>query len=125
MTLNERHQLVKPLLGKIVNIKIDRPIGYVHKNITYPINYGYIPNTCSGDGEELDVYLLGVNVPLQEYKAQIIGIVYRRNDIEDKLIAVPVGKIFSKKEIEKEIDFQEKYFDSYIELIDKTLEKNT
>ncbi len=125
MTLNERQQLVKSLLGKIVNIKIDRPIGYLHNVITYPINYGYIPNTWSAGGEEIDVYLLGVDVPLQKYEAQIIGIVYRKNDIEDKLIAAPVGKNFSKSEIEKAINFQEKYFDSYVELVDKTLEKNT
>ena len=68
MTFEERKALVKSYLGKTVNIKIDRPIGYVHKkenySLTYPINYGYLPGVIGGDGEELDVYLLGVNEPV-------------------------------------------------------------
>ena len=36
------------MLGKIVTVKIDRPIGSSHPKYTdmiYPVNYGYIPNT--------------------------------------------------------------------------------
>ena len=29
-----------------------------------------------GDGEELDVYLLGVDVPVSDYTGKIIGIVF-------------------------------------------------
>ena len=36
----------KEFLNKIVTVTIDRPL-----YSTYPINYGYIPNTVSGDGE--------------------------------------------------------------------------
>ena len=90
MTYDERKSLVKSYLGKIVTIKIDRPIGYVHqkKNYTliYPINYGFIPGVLGGDGEELDVYLLGVDIPLSEFTGKIIGIVHRHNDVEDKLV---------------------------------------
>ena len=35
MTYEERKALVKSYLGKIVDIKIDRPIGYVHKKEKY------------------------------------------------------------------------------------------
>lgn len=119
MTLEERKAIVKSFLGKNVNIKIDRPIGYVHKkknyDLIYPINYGYIPDVLGGDGEELDVYLLGVSEPVEEYKCWIIGIVYRRNDVEDKLIAAPEGKIFYQNEIAEAIHFQEKYYDTHIE----------
>ena len=56
---------LRPYLGQTVTIGIDRPIGYVHrkgeKTLIYPINYGYIPDVLGGDGEELDVYLLGVD----------------------------------------------------------------
>ena len=45
-------------LDKIINVVIDRPLGSSHpkypKHI-YPVNYGYVPNTISGDGKELDV----------------------------------------------------------------------
>lgn len=115
-----RKALVKSYLGKTVNIKIDRPLGSTHpkhSNIIYPINYGYIPNVVGGDNEELDVYLLGVDVPVSEYTAQIIGIVHRNNDVEDKLVAAPEGCSFSKEDIRKAVDFQEQYFDSYIETL--------
>lgn len=80
----------KICLGKTVDIKIDRPAGSIHPkypDLTYPVNYGYIPGVFGGDGEELDVYLLGVDVPVEEYTARIIGIVHRHDDVEDKLVA--------------------------------------
>ena len=121
MTLEERHEQVEGYLGKVVSIEIDRPIGYVHKNgektLVYPINYGYIPGVFGGDGEELDVYLLGVNEPVEEYKVKIIGIVHRENDVEDKLIAAPTDMIFYQNEIAEAIHFQEQYYDSYVETI--------
>ena len=116
-----RKALVKSYLGRMVDIKIDRPIGYVHKkenySLTYPINYGYIPGVIGGDGEELDVYLLGVNEPVTEYRVKIIGIAHRENDIEDKLIAAPVGLNFTKEEIKQAINFQEQYYETHIEII--------
>lgn len=101
-----RKALVKSYLGKTVSIPIDRPIGSVHpkhQDIVYPINYGYIPNVFGGDGEELDVYLLGIDVLVTEYIGRIIGIVHRHNDVEDKLVMV----IFTQKEIAEQIHFQE------------------
>lgn len=119
ITCTLRKALVKKYLGKTVHIKIDRPIGYVHqkKNYTliYQINYGYIPNVLGGDGEELDVYLLGVTEPILEMDVNIIGIVHRENDVEDKLIAAPIGMNFSKTEIENAIHFQEQYYKTYVE----------
>lgn len=52
----------KNYIGKIVKVKIDRPLGSKHPkfDMIYPVNYGYIPGTISGDGEELDAYVLGV-----------------------------------------------------------------
>lgn len=114
-----RKALVKSYLGKTINIKIDRPIGSVHPkhaDLIYPINYGYIPNVFGGDGEELDVYLLGVDVPVKEYTARVIGIVHRHNDVEDKLIAAPEALNFDKDEIFKAVRFQEQYYESEIEI---------
>ncbi len=119
----ERKALVSSYLGKTVRIKIDRPIGYVHKKpektLVYPINYGYIPGVLGGDGEELDVYLLGVDEPVEEFEGRIIGIVYRQNDVEDKLIMAPAGAAFDKETIEKQIDFQGKYYITSVEALDK------
>lgn len=107
-------------LGKELEIKIDRPLGSTHpkhKNIVYPVNYGYIPNRIVGDGEELDVYLLGVNEPVSEYKAKIIAVIYRLNDNEDKLVACPSGISFTKEQIIEMVHFQEQYFQIEIEKI--------
>lgn len=119
MTIQERKKQVRSFLGKTVKVKIDRPMGYTHKkesySISYPINYGYIPGEIGGDGEELDVYLLGVEEPVDEYDAKVIGIIHRQNDSEDKLVAAPRGMNFTRKQIRDAVDFQEKYYDTYIE----------
>ena len=120
MTFEERKALVKSYLGKTVRIEIDRPIGYVHKkenySLTYPINYGYIPGVLGGDGEELDVYLLGVDKPVTEYTGKIIGIVHRENDVEDKLVMAPEGMNFTQNEIAEQVHFQEQYYKTEIEV---------
>ena len=121
MTLSERHALVESYLGVTVTIGIDRPVGYVHhkgeKTLVYPINYGYIPDVLGGDGEELDVFLLGVDEPVENFTGRIIGIAYRADDVEDKLVGAPQGVSFSADEIRSFVDFQEKYYDSYIETL--------
>lgn len=104
-------------LGKEVEIKVDRPLGSTHpkhKNIVYQVNYGYIPNVIGGDGEELDIYLLGVNEAVTEYKATVIAVIHRINDNEDKLVAAPKGITFTKEQIIKLTYFQEQYFESEI-----------
>ena len=84
--------------------------------LIYPMNYGYIPNVFGGDGKELDVYLLGIDVPVEEYTARIIGIVYRHNDVEDKLVAAPEGFNFDQIKISEAVHFQEQYYESEIEI---------
>lgn len=104
-------------LGKEVEIKIDRPLGSTHpkhKNIVYPINYGYIDGVIGGDGEELDIYLLGVNEAVNEYTATVIAIIHRLNDNEDKLVAAPKDINFTKDQIVELTHFQEQYFESEI-----------
>lgn len=121
MTIEERKAQVKSYLGKTVKIGIDRPLGYVHEkenySLTYPVNYGYIPGVLGGDGEELDVYLLGVNEAVEEFECQIIAIIHRHNDVEDKLVGAPLGMKFTKEEIENVISFQEQYYDTETEVL--------
>ena len=120
MTYDERKEQIKSYLGKTVTIKIDRPIGSVHpkhSDMVYPINYGYIPSVIGGDGEELDVYVLGVNKPLDEFTGKIIGIIHRENDVEDKLVAAPEGVAFHQAEISEVVHFQEKYYKTTVEAL--------
>ena len=120
MTQKERVALVQAYLGKIVTIGIDRPIGYVHqkkdRTLTYPINYGYIPGVLGGDGEELDVYLVGVDKAVEEYTCRIVGIVYRADDVEDKLIGAPDGMTFTAEALAEAVRFQEQYYHSTVEV---------
>lgn len=120
MTEQERKLLERAYLGRTVSFKIDRPVGYVHvkgtKTLHYPINYGYIPGVLGGDGEELDVYILGVSEPLETFTGKVIAIVHRRDDNEDKLVASPDGMSFTEAQIAEAVRFQEQYYDSYIEL---------
>ena len=103
-------------IGKIIDIKIDRPFGSKHPKygFIYPINYGFVPNTTSGDGEELDCYLLGVFEPVEQYKGKCIAIVHRTNDNDDKLIIVPNDKDYSEDAINALVEFQEQYFEHII-----------
>lgn len=66
------------------------------------------------DGEYQDAYVLGVDEPIQAFEGQVIGIIHRKNDIEDKLIVCDASKNYSKEEIRKAVDFQERYFKSKI-----------
>lgn len=103
-------------LGKIVDVKIDRPLGSKHPkyDLIYSVNYGYVPNTISGDGEELDCYVLGVNKPIEEFKGKCIAIIHRLNENDDKLIVVEEGKDYSNEQIRAITEFIEKYFESEI-----------
>ncbi len=118
MTLKQRHAQVQSYLGRTVTVGIDRPIGYVHrkgdKTLVYPINYGYIANVLGGDGEELDVYLLGVNEPVETYTGRIVGIVYRADDVEDKLVMAPEGVTVTAAQMAEAVRFQEKYYHSTV-----------
>lgn len=103
-------------IGQNVKAMIDRPLNSKHPKhgFIYPVNYGYIPNTISGDGEELDCYILGVEEPLKEFEGKCIAVIHRTNDDDDKLIVVQEGKDFSDEEIRKLTHFQEQYFESEI-----------
>ena len=103
--------------GKTVHIVVDRPMGYDHHGLIYPVNYGYLPGVLAGDGEEQDAYILGVSVPLTEFDGVVIGAAVRRDDLEDKLIVVPTGTVFSKEEIGNILHFQEQFFDTEIILL--------
>ena len=99
-------------LGQTVSVVMDRPLGSKHPKhgFIYPVNYGYIPNTISGDGEELDAYVLGFQEPINKFTGKCIAIIHRTDDNDDKLIVVPEGIDLSNEEIEKEVAFQEKWF---------------
>ena len=106
----------KKYLNQIVDVKIDRPLGCKHPQhgFYYPVNYGYIPNTVSGDGEELDAYVLGEHQPLETFTGKVVAIIHRTNDDDDKLVVMADGRNYSDEQIRALTEFQEKYFESEI-----------
>ena len=106
----------KDYLGKEVYVKIDRPLGSRHPKhgFIYMLNYGFIPNTISGDGEELDAYIVGEFEPVMESRGKVIAIIHRTNDDDDKLIVSKEGIEYSDDAIRALTEFQEKYFESII-----------
>ena len=107
---------VKDYIGKTVTVIIERKLGDKHsdeypKHI-YPLNYGYIPGTISGDGEELDAYVIGVFEPVEEYTGKVIAIIHRIDNNDDKLIVS--NKEYTDEQIVALTEFQERFFKSEI-----------
>lgn len=104
--------LAKKYLGKEVKIKIDRPMGSVHPRfdkLKYTSNYGYLEGVKAPDGDNLDAYLLNIYEPVSEYEGIVIAIVHRLNNDDDKLVIIPKDQSISDEEIDKAVEFQEKW----------------
>jgi len=102
-----RSRSTRKLLGKVVTVQVDRPVGYLHGDILYPINYGFVPGLMGGDGEEQDAYILGVDTPLSDFTGRVIAVIRRHNDCEDKLVVAPEGLSFHQGQIAEAVHFQE------------------
>ncbi|MBQ7800717.1 MAG: inorganic pyrophosphatase [Oscillospiraceae bacterium] len=107
------------MIGKTVTVTVDRPLGSYHPrhpDIYYPINYGFVEGILAPDGEEQDVYILGVDFPIETFTGKVIAIIHRQDDVEDKWVVAPEDMTFTKEEIEAAVHFQERYFDSEIRI---------
>lgn len=116
-----RSRSTRKLLGKIVTVQVDRPIGYLHGDVLYPVNYGFVPGLMGGDGEEQDAYILGVDTPLSSFTGRVIAVIRRHNDCEDKLVVAPEGLSLHQGQIAQAVRFQEQYF---IGTIDSVFQKS-
>ncbi|PIR93844.1 inorganic pyrophosphatase [Candidatus Falkowbacteria bacterium CG10_big_fil_rev_8_21_14_0_10_39_11] len=104
-------------LGQIIRVKMNRPMNSKHPRhgYVYEVNYGFVPETKAPDGGELDLYVLGVQEPLDTFTGKCIAVIQRFKDDDDKLIVVPEKfEDMSDGEIMKLIYFQEKWFESEI-----------
>lgn len=107
------------MIGSMVKVIVDRPLGSCHpkhKDIVYAVNYGYIPGVMAADGEEQDVYILGVSEPVREFEGRVIAIVRRFDDVEEKWVVAPENVTFTKVEIAEQVAFQEQYFRTEIRM---------
>lgn len=105
------------MIGKMVTVIVDRPLGSYHpehKELYYPVNYGYVESVLAPDGEEQDAYVLGLDSPVEKFTGKIIAVIHRLDDVEDKWVVCPENICFTKEEIMNQVAFQEKYFKSGI-----------
>jgi len=102
-------------LGRRVHVMVDRPRGSTHPagGFRYEVDYGFVPGLFAPDGEELDAYVLGSDEPLTECEGEVIAVVVRADDNEDKLVVGLTGPC-PREQIEAAIRFQEQFFDSTV-----------
>lgn len=75
-------------------IFVDR---FLHTAMSYPFNYGFVPNTMSEDGDPIDVLVLSEQkvMPGAVIPSKIIGMLEMEDEagIDTKILAVPTEKI--------------------------------
>ena len=75
-------------------IFVDR---YLYTSMFYPCNYGFIPQTLAGDGDPVDVMVVGRMpvIPGAVLRARPIGVLMMEDEagLDEKILAVPIDKI--------------------------------
>ncbi|QOD38084.1 inorganic diphosphatase [Candidatus Wolbachia massiliensis] len=95
-------------------LQVDR---FLSTSMTYPCNYGFVPNTCAGDGDPVDVLVL-TQFPLASgvlISVRPIGALLTRDEKgeDEKVLAVPISSVDNYYDNVKE------YFDLPKNLLDK------
>lgn len=109
-------KVARQFLGRDVEVVMDRPLHSKHPKhgYEYEVNYGYIEGVMAPDGEGLDAYYLGVDVPLERATGTCIAIVHRKNNDDDKLVVVPHGVTLTDEQIIAATHFQEQWFEGEV-----------
>jgi len=109
-------ELAKTLLGKLVTVTVDRPLGSKHPKhgFVYEVNYGFIDGIIASDGEGLDAYFLNSDEPLDSAQGMCVAVIHRLKDDDDKVIVVPDGTSITDEKIREVTHFQEQWFESEI-----------
>ena len=120
--------------GSLIKYELDKESGYIFVDrfafttMGYPANYGFVPNTMSGDGDPVDVLVLSVQPvhPGCVIPAIPIGLLEMEDEsgVDAKVIAVPplkvdpfFGKYKDLSEVEDAIKNRIKhFFEHYKEL---------
>ncbi|MBP6117200.1 MAG: inorganic diphosphatase [Neisseriaceae bacterium] len=108
-------------------LMVDRFMG---TSMMYPANYGFVPNTLSGDGDPCDV-LVVTPFPLPPgvlIRCRALGVLKMEDDggVDAKIVAVPVEKLCTMyKDIQKLEDLPQLLRDQMVHFFEhyKDLEK--
>jgi inorganic pyrophosphatase len=89
--------------GSSIKYELDKDAGvimvdrFLHTSMTFPTNYGFVPNTLAEDGDPLDVMVLSeyAVAPGTVIPAVVIGMLEMEDEagIDTKILAVPSSKI--------------------------------
>ncbi|MBU0859086.1 MAG: inorganic diphosphatase [Alphaproteobacteria bacterium] len=92
-----------PMGGTPVKYELDKESGMMfvdrilHTAMYYPGNYGFIPHTLSGDGDPMDVLVIGRTpvMPGAVMRCRAVGVLMMEDNAgqDEKIIAVPVPEL--------------------------------
>jgi inorganic pyrophosphatase len=92
-----------PMGGDPVKYEMDKDSGavfvdrFLHTAMHYPGNYGFVPHTLSGDGDPVDVLVVG-RIPVMPgavLPSRPVGVLIMEDEagMDEKIIAVPIDKL--------------------------------
>ncbi len=101
---DEIHALIEIPQGSVpIKYELDEQSGalfvnrFLHTSMFYPANYGFIPNTLSEDGDEVDVLVLTQVpvVPACVVRCRPVGALLMEDEhgIDEKILALPVDEL--------------------------------
>ena len=103
-----------PIGGGPIKYEMDKEAGalfvdrFLYTSMRYPGNYGFIPNTLSGDGDPVDVMVCNTRaiVPGAYMSCRPVGVLIMEDEAgqDEKLLAVPSTKLTRRYEKVHDID---------------------
>ncbi len=115
--IRETERGLRAALGRRVRVTVDRPLGTrhpEHRDTVYGLNYGYVADVLAADNEWQDAYVYGVAKPVEFFEGEVVAVIHRLNDVEDKWVVAKPGEKPTAEEIRAATAFAEKYFQSEI-----------
>lgn len=92
-----------PIGGEPIKYEMDKKAGalvvdrFLYTSMRYPGNYGFIPNTLSGDGDPCDVIVANTRaiVPGAVMNCRVVGVLMMEDEAgqDEKILAVPSSKL--------------------------------
>ena len=105
------------VLGRHVRVTVDRPIGTRHperRDTVYRLNYGYVADVLAADNEWQDAYIWGVKEPLPVFEGEVVAVIHRLNDVEDKWVVAAPGTRLTAEDVRAATAFTEQYYQSVV-----------
>ncbi len=92
-----------PKGGEPIKYEIDKASGamfvdrFLYTSMRYPCNYGFTPHTLCGDGDPIDVLVVGQRalMPGSVVRARPVGVLMMEDEagMDEKIVAVPHQKL--------------------------------